>query len=260
MGHQHLGTLPKTRRWQQVVDLLSGGADVRDVAAATSSAAEQQMVDASNDLGIRRSVWLLTQIPLAARSEDFGNSLRRLGIEVPDQASLLDITAAMTSALDAYIAKTGGRSDLGEMASMSLVESLIAVGGRQVQDLFGAHERTKSALAGLATEKQFSVLARDFFSRLTRHQLNYFLSRELSQHVGPNRRFRLIADHQAFEQALDLHCRQTSRIIKEFSGEWFSKQVFQGGITEEQAGAFAHIAFKKMREELRARRFQYAAA
>ena len=249
MGHQHLGKLPKTRRWLQVIDLISGGADVRDVAAATSAAAEQQMTDASNDPGVRHSVWLLTQIPLAARTDDFGSRLRQLGLAVSDDATLLEISTAAMGAVDGYIAKAGGRSDLGEYASLSMVESLDAVVGRQIGDLFGASPaKTKSVLAGFATEAQFAVLARDFFSRLARHVLSYFLTRELSQHVGVGRRFRTLQDHQVFQEALDLHCRESSRIIKEFAGQWFSKQVFLGGINEDQAGRTARRLLVRQRQ------------
>jgi hypothetical protein len=52
----------------------------------------------------------------------------------------------------------------------------------------------RAALGGLGTVKQFAVLARDFFPRLSRRQLSYFLSRELSQHVGVNSRFHTIRD------------------------------------------------------------------
>ena len=104
------------------------------------------------------------------------------------------------------------------------------------------------------TVKQFAVLARDFFSRLTRRHLDYYLSRELSKHVGINSRFQTIREHKQFEEALDLHCRETSRIIKEFSGEWFSKQNYEGGIDQAKAGGFVHVAFDKIRKELRRRR------
>ena len=69
MGHQHLGTLPRSRKWQQVIKLLNGGADVHEIAAATSIAAEQQMSDASDDAAVKHAVWLLTQIPVAARAK-----------------------------------------------------------------------------------------------------------------------------------------------------------------------------------------------
>ena len=259
MGHQHLGTLPQSRPWRQVVDLISGGADVQEVAAATSAAAELQMADASNDLAVKHSVWLLTQIPTAARAEDFVSELRKLGLRVADQPTLLEIATAMTTAIDRYVAKTGGRTDLGEMAQLSAVESLSAIAGRELPDLFGSPvEKTKAALGALGTVKEFAVLARDFFSRLSRRQLSYFLSRELSQHVGVNSRFQTIREHRDFEAALDLHCREASRIIKEFSGEWFSKCTYEGGIDEAKAGRFAHIAFEKLRKELRERRSAHA--
>jgi hypothetical protein len=259
MGHQHLGTLPGSRRWRQVIELISGGADVQDVAAVTSAAAERQMADASNDPAVKHAVWLLTQIPTAARKSDFAAELRKLGLRVGDRPTLLEVATAMTDAVDRYVAKTGGRTDIGEMAQLSAVESLNVVAGRELPDLFGASaEKTKAALAGLGTVKEFAVLARDFFSRLSRRQLSYFLSRELSQHVGVNSRFQTIREHRAFEAALDLHCREASRIIKEFSGEWFSKHTYEGGIDEAKAGRFAHIAFQKIREELRHRRSVHA--
>jgi hypothetical protein len=247
-------TLPRSRKWRQVIQLISGGADVQDVAAATSIAAENQMADVSNDPAVKHAVWLLTQIPIAARKDDFIAELKKFGLRINDRPTLMDVAAAMTEAVDRYVWKSGRRSDLGEMAQLTAVESLNAVAGRELPDLFAAtSEKTKAALGGLGTVKQFAVLARDFFSRLSRRQLAYFLSRELSQHVGINSRFQTIRDHRDFEHALDLHCREASRIIKEFSGEWFSKHTYEGGITEAKAGRFAHVAFDKLRKELRHR-------
>jgi hypothetical protein len=172
MGHQHLGSLPGSRKWRQVVQLISGGADVQDVASATSAAAERQMADASNDPAVKHAVWLLTQIPTAARKEDFVSELRNLGLRVGDRPTLLEIASAMTQAVDRYVGRAGGRTDLGEMAQLSAVESLNAVAGRELPDLFGASpDKTRAALSGLGTVKQFAVLARDFFSRLARRQL-----------------------------------------------------------------------------------------
>jgi hypothetical protein len=42
--------------------------------------------------------------------------------------------------------------------------------------------------------------------------------------------------------------------VKEFSGEWFSKQNYEGGIDQAKAGRFVHVAFEKIRKELRIRR------
>ena len=259
MGHQHLGTLPRSKKWRDVIDLISGGADIQHVAAATSHAAERQIINASNDPAVTRAFWLLTQIPLAARTEDFPGELTRLGIAVGDAPTLIEIATAMGSAIDEHVARMRGRTDLGEMAQLAVIESLHAVAGRELSDLFGAGPaRAKTVLAGLATVTQFAVLARDFFSRLLRRQLSYFLSRELPNHVGVNSRFQTIRQHRDFEAALDLHCREASRVIKEFSGEWFSKTNYEGGIDEAAAGRFAHVAFEKLRKELVLRRGAHA--
>src|SRR5450631_2909576 len=124
MGHQHLGTLPRSRRWREVIQLISGGAAVETVAAATSAAAEQQMVDASDDPALKHSVWLLTQIPTAARKKDFGFELRKLGLRISDRPTLVEVATVMSGAIDSVVAKTGGRTDIGEMAQLSALESL----------------------------------------------------------------------------------------------------------------------------------------
>ena len=71
MGHVRLGSLPKTRKWQQVIDLLGSDADVGEIAAASSDAAENSLAQAAKDPAFLHSFWLLTQIPLAARTENF---------------------------------------------------------------------------------------------------------------------------------------------------------------------------------------------
>jgi hypothetical protein len=255
MGHVRLGTLPRTRSWKKVIEMISGGATAADIAAATAKAAEAEILRVGKDPALIRAFWLLTQIPLAARQTDFVARLRQLGLEVSDRPGLVEIVQALSDSVDCYVRRVGGRTDVGEMAQLCAAESLTAVAGRELPGLFGpTPEDVRAAFSGLATVKQYSVLARDFFSRLTRRYLNYFLSRELSNHVGANGRFRSVAEHTEFDRAIDLDCRETALIIKEFSGEWFSKARYEeGDIDEKKAGGFVHVAFQKIREELRRR-------
>ena len=123
MGHVRLGVLPKSRKWNQVVDQLRLGADIDAVAASAADAAEASLQGASNDPAFLHAFWLLTQIPLAARGPDFADDLRRLGLQTPDQPSLMDVVAAISGAVDHYAREQGGRTDLGEMAQMAAVET-----------------------------------------------------------------------------------------------------------------------------------------
>jgi hypothetical protein len=251
MGHIRLGSLPRTRKWIQVLDLIGGGAGAPHVAAATLEASQRGLASAAKDPGLIQTVWLLTQVSLAARTEDFVGRLRHLGLEVSNTPSLLDVVGAFTAAVDDHLRQHGGRTDLGEMAEMAAAEGLIALGTPATPSLFGiALTDTQQAFKTFSTSKQFSSLAREFFARLTRKYLTYSLSRELSNYVGGDGRFASIDQHAEFNTALDLHCRQASRIIEEFSGGWFSEANFQGGITPRKTAAFVHVALKKLSAEL----------
>src|SRR2546421_12094816 len=111
MGHQRLGTLPRSREWQQVIALISEGANVEEIAAAAARAAETSMIDASADPAVCHAFWLLTQIPIAARQPDFERALRKVGLRVPARPSLPDITSGMMDAIDAAANQVRDRND-----------------------------------------------------------------------------------------------------------------------------------------------------
>jgi len=255
MGHIRLGRLPATKRWQQVVALLAQGAPTEKVAGASAQAAEYALEHARKDPALLQSFWFLTQIPLAARSVDYDGSLRRLGLSVGHRPSLIEIVSALTSAVNLHVERSGGRTDLGELAQNAAADSLAAVAGSDLPSLFGpTPEDTRLAISKLAAPDRFAQLARDFFARLTYRHLDYYLSRELSDFVGPAHKIKSADSHTAFNTALEQHCREVSRIVESFAGGWFSKTTFNGGITPEKAGHFIFVALRKIREELRRRR------
>jgi hypothetical protein len=256
MGHVRLGVLPRSRKWDQVVNELRLGVEVAGVAASAADAAEASLHGASSDPAFLHSFWLLTQIPLAARGPDFAGDLDRLGVQVPDQASLMDVVAGFSATVDRHARERGGRTDLGEMAQMAAVESLVALMGPQLPSLFEPSAgEVQRAMARFASGDRFSALAREFFARLTQRSLDYFLSRELGSHTGAGERFTDDADRSRFDDALDRHCREASRIVQEFASGWYGKAVYQGeGLSPAAVRRFAPVAFKKMRAELRKRR------
>jgi hypothetical protein len=256
VGHVRLGVLPKSRRWRQVIEQLRLGADVAEVAASAAEAAEASLQRASADPAFLHAFWLLTQIPLAARGPEFVSDLRRLGVEVSDKPSLMDVVAAFSAAVDKYARQRGGRTDLGEMAQLAAVESLTATVGPALPSLFGPRpEEVQRAIGRLSGGDRFSALAREFFARLTQRCLDYYLSRELGNHIGHGARFANDGVRSSFDGALDQHCREASRIVEAFAGGWYGKNVYQGdGLTPESVRRFAPIAFGKIRAELRKRR------
>jgi hypothetical protein len=259
MGHVRLGRLPATRKWNDVVALLGGGAPVGDIAGASADAAEVSLAAARNDPALLRAFWLLTQLPLAARSDDFEGSLAKLGLDVPHNPGLSDVLGAVAENVDRHATFAGGRTDLGELAQSALVQSLASVVGRELPQLFGStSEDFRSALGRFAGKSSFGRLARDFLATLTVKHLDYYLSRAVPDLVGAQGGFSDVAGHSRFNEALELHCREASRIVEDFAGTWFSKTHYETGISPEKARGFAFVALRKIGAELKARRTSHA--
>lgn len=254
MGHIRLGTLPDTNRWRNVVGLIADGAEVAQIAGATSQAAQNGLDLAHNDAGLCHAVWLLTKIALAAREAEFGRALEAAGIPAPPQPGLFDIVGGFTDALDHHLSRSGGRSDIGEMAQLAAVETLTSLIGERSASLFGTTPvEVKQAVYDFSTKKGFSTLAHDFFSRFAQRFLIYHLGRELSNHVGGNGRFANPAEHSEFVRQLGAHCREAALIVREFAGGWYSKANFEDGVSPTKVKNFVNYALTKLRKELKIR-------
>jgi len=255
MGHTRLGDLPRTRKWAQVVALIGGGAGVAQLANATITAAERGMNFAAKDSGVVEAIWLLMQLPLAAKSRDFVGALRKTGLAVSDSPTLMEIVGAASDAIDARLSNNKRRTDLGEIAQMAASETLSRyVGSRIEGGLFGQSTAdVQHTLASLATVKQCALLGKHFFARMTSRCLGYYLSRAMAYHTGERQRFATLAQHAEFGRALETHCHQAAVIVERFFGEWVSKTNWErSGISRQDATRFAHVAMGKLVAELKA--------
>ncbi len=181
MGHNTLGVLPRTRHWREVVRLLDAGAADGDVVAASARAAERDLLAAASDPVFVEAVRLLLNIPLAARSENFGQALRDTGVGVGHRPELLDLLAAVSARLDAVRRDTQARSDFGEIAARALTQTLSASIGDGLPALFGATPEDVQAVARkMSWAKGISGLTRGFFGTLVSGTLSYWLDRTLA--------------------------------------------------------------------------------
>lgn len=256
MGHIKYGPLPATRPWNEVVELIAGGASVRQITLATLTAAERAFRAAADDRGVLEACWLLVRFPLAARAPAFALALRDCGVGVADEPGLIELAVAFSEAVDARMPNNRGRTDLAEMAQTAGVETLNGTVGPRAENLFGAGPpEVRRALAELATETQFGRFARPFFTRFAFKILAYLLSKVLPQHVGEGRRFRTQAEHERFLDALRDHCHEATGHHDKFAGEWFSLHKFRtaGDIGRDETQRFLGHGMTKLIDEFRRR-------
>ncbi len=256
MGHIKYGPLPATRAWNEVVELIAGGASVRQIATATVRAAERGFREAANNQAVIEAYWLLIRLPLAARSPAFAIALRDCGVGVPDEPDLLALAVAFSEAIDARMPNGRGRTDVAEMAQTASVETIHGTIGPRTTSLFGAGPpEVQRAFAALGTAKQFGSFARPFFARFAFKILAYLLSKTLPLHVGEGRRFRTLAEHERFMDALRAHCHEATGHHDKFAGDWFSRhrRLTVSDIERDETQLFFGHAMTKLIDEFRQR-------
>jgi len=254
MGHVRLGSLPRSRAWKEVVGLITAGADVSQIANATIRAADKAFSFVLNDEGFTEAVWLMTQLAIAAKKDNFNDHLQSVGINLRQDTSLPDVAAAVAEAMDRKLESNGSRSDLGEMSQRALVGALVEHISPKLPSLFAPDASdVQAALASLGKKREFGELSRTFFAKLTNDSMNYFLTKTLATHLGEGQRFTTMNEVGQFEKALTTHCKEASLIVEQFSADWFSKHKYEegGDISRESSNGFASYALKKMKDELK---------
>ena len=264
MGHQRLGDIPKTQRWNAVVATVAAGGggggagglaglaqSVGDIADRTLEAAEAGLERAIDDAGLRYTFYLLTQIVLAARETDWRAELRQVGIDIDESASLFDFTDSVQEAIETHVRGHGGSTDISEMAQQSAGQALTELAGPDAVMLFGSGSaEAQDAVRKLSTKAGFARLGQRFFGCFTARFLNFYLSRITAGEVGKPS-LDHTGDLSRFNEVLLIHCNQSARIVHDFCGEWYSKTEFQKGISLENTSGFMAVAVRKLQAELR---------
>ena len=263
LGHTRLGPLPKSKRWNQVVESLTGSvlnqyavsssaSRVNIIAAETLKAARSTLARVSNDPGVRYTFYLLTQLVLASRNTDWRSELDQHGISLSDQSSVFDLTAAVQGAIDRYISGTAlGATDLSEMAQQAVGEALTSLLAEETPSLFGDFDSKdlKNAVRSLSTKKGFGRLGQKFFAHLVARFLNFHLSRATAAGLGAPR-LQNLGYIGEFNDALTTHCEESARIVRDFCGDWYSKTEYEQGIDLPNSARFLAIAVRKLKSEL----------
>lgn len=256
MGHTRFGTIPTSRKWDNVVALLLAGSaedterDIGSIAASALDAAETALENGIDDSGLRYTFYLLTQIVLAARSPDWRLRLAEAGINLSENSSFFDLTTQMQSAIDSYIAEHGHASDVSEIAQQAANDALASLAASNAVTLFGSgSQELQTAVRQLSTRNGFARLGQVFFGRFLYRFMSFYLSRATAAHVGSDRlpHIRNVSD---FNSVLAAHCEQSARIVRDFCGGWYSRTEYLEGIQEQNTSRFMAVAMRKLQREL----------
>lgn len=253
MGHIRLGGLPRTQRWRHVIASIADGSTPPDeVARAITEAADDRLDALQGDLSLSYLYWLLTRITWLARHDSFLSDLEAEGVPLPEHVSGLSFLGKLGKLASREVRRRAMPSLFSELALRAFKEAV----GKAIHDrsntLFGTTlDDVRVAFKEVSSPREFSRLARDFFTRYLSGLFGFIISKESSNQVGWTRGFRDPTALVEFQSKLGAYCHQVTQILEEFSGEWYSKHNWLGDITEKEAQRFVAYAITKVRSEIR---------
>lgn len=255
MGHIRLGRLPKTYKWQNVFEALDNDElNPEMIASAISQAAMKEFDSLKGDNSLSFCFWALSSVVSAAKTDSFVEKLEQLGIKTDKISSGLQFSKNFAEFISKSLNDFGRPNAFTNIAELSLNETLSNIIISQSNSLFGTSiGDIQTACKKVATEKQFGILSRNFFSSFLKRSIEFIADKEISNSVGKNRSISNTSELLSFQKALSTYCYQTSKIIEDFSGGWFSKQTWQtkNKIPIKSAEGFMAYAIEKINMDLR---------
>ncbi len=252
MGHLRLGRLPRSQRWDKVLQLLDSGAPIDEVARETFWAAYTGLGKVPVDAGFTQTLTTIFRFVDALQSKNPTTALRQSGFDVGQDASLFDYIGSFQERATRAAIDVRAHSDLAYMAQESFTRVLMESAGSSLQTLFGlesgdAGKSLKTSLSG----QNLGRTMHEFFVGFTQKYLSYYLGRATPARVGISKSLANIDKHSEFGKSFDLFVRQTVRITDEFSPGWFGKARWEDRLTHMEVSKFAHTAFKKIQSEFK---------
>ncbi len=254
MGHIRLGRLPKSRLWREVVELLDREPeDIPGIAAAVLDASAEALERGTTIASASRAFLVLLELAQASDRGDLVGELRRKGLAVSADSSVLSTLADLGELVRESVPAGSLKDNYNDFAGLALRRALVETVGAQGPSLFGSTiDELEAGFRRFSGGDAFGRLTRLFFGDFLARSLHSAVDRELSLHVGGESSFGDVGESRAFSDALDRYARETAAIVQRFATEWYAKNHWQ---RQERLGArhsraFSGVALKKLRSDL----------
>jgi hypothetical protein len=248
MGHERVGTLPKTKPWRKVVKNIAtfDGSEAlsRKIVNQTLDNVRSKFESLQRDPNVQDAFKFLTKLAVSGAKGNWTS----LGL--PENPTPFTVAQALDKAVS-------GQSGSSEYAAIAKAAATDAIGNWYAQNtaqtfLFGTAEENSQIWRHAGTTGGFCEIARLFFAKFTERYLNYFLDREASA-VSTSIEQRDLFQKQIGNRidAVSQHAFETAKITQSFAAGWYNRHAKGIVPTDDEIGGFIAIAFGKLREDLR---------
>jgi hypothetical protein len=255
VGHERVGFLPKTHRWNDIVGqmgtLYPSGLPIETIATQTLKNVRKRYETLSKDEAVKDVFTFLVAFSCACRFQDPWLQLQKSGVHVPEQPTLLSIVKALRE----YVPTNEASSEYGQLAIAAAADAISQWHKQHVTlqlSLFQSSPDFFESWRDIGYGAGFCELARLYFGKLTERYLNYFLDRAASaafSNIQHREQFR--RDIQTHVDDVSKHAFETAKITQSFAAGWFNKNAREKVPESKEIEGFLALAFGKLRDELR---------
>ncbi len=253
MGHERVGSLPRTKVWRDVVaDLarVKGGKDITiaDIAHRTLKNVRKRYERIHEDPGVQAAfVYLLS---LATDRYNRAEAHSIVGLDLGENPSPVRIAVKLNEWVGAH-AKSMEYAEIARRAGGDTIAGWTQHSGRQA-DLFEEATDARRVWQSASEARGFCEVVRIFFAKFTDRYLRYFLEREASAEMHSlSAREEFSRQLSAHVDTISRHAFETSRIAQSFAAGWFNNHVRDAHPSDKEIRRFLALSFGKLQEELR---------
>ena len=254
MGHERVGTLPKSERWRSIVSSIGSYTDagdtIVDIAAETAKNVRYRFQYIESDGGVFAAFKYLLTLAYAAKTEDAFDKLAKQGIDLPNDFGLYDLAFSIQE----FVANNADSKEYSAFATQSMIET-VSEWTRQRESnqavLFDANDNGLELWHQASSGAGFCELSRLFFAKFTERYLKYFLEREAAATItNLYERTQFNENLERHVDRISNHAFETSKITQSFAAAWFNKEVKSKLPSDKKIQGFLSFAFQKINSEL----------
>lgn len=249
MGHERIGSLPRSRQWRELVAEIAEysheAPKADEIAKRTLSLAQEKLGLIGSDQALAAAFRFLVLFSAGTQAQIDESTKRVLDYM---GATTTDAPLAVGTALKKWIStEAAAGAEYLELATRSAATALAEwfdahdVGQ---QEIFPSDKPNAKVWQSLSTGAAFSELARLFFKEVVRSSLHYLLDRESSGVL------RSIDDAASLNDGLDRYAFETSKITQSFSAGWYNKYAVKRSPSASEVNGFVRHSVHKLRDEL----------
>lgn len=243
MGHERIGVLPRSLKWDNVRIELSQYNPTIDntqlIAHNTIKNVRTRFENLINENGSLKALKYILTISYTYKKEILDN-----------QDNLIQRNSSpikLSRGFDEFAKGSFSSSEYEVLIKNSLSSALVKYFSTHnilQENLFQTTSSNDVIWQKLNNAKGFCEITRYYFANLTENYLKYFLDREASAHIKD---FNI---RQKLSDSISLHSFETARIVQSFAAGWYNKNAKDKIPSDSQIKKFLSFASSKIKSEL----------